>query len=76
MLRRAVGRVPTDAEVQVVVRLAQEQRERFASDVDSVKQFLAVGAFTPPPQVDPVDLAAWTSAARAVLALHETITRN
>ncbi len=76
MLRRAVGRVPSDAEVEVVVRLAQEQREGFAKDVNSAKQFLAVGAFAPPPQIDPVDLAAWTSAARAVLALHETIARN
>ena len=76
MLRRAVGRTPTDAEVQVVVRLAAAQRETFAADAKAAHDFLAVGAFPAPPNIDPVDLAAWTSAARAVLALHETILRN
>ncbi len=76
MLRRAVGRVPTDAEVEVVVRLAEEQRGTFAGDPKAAQDFLTVGAFPVPPDIDPVDLAAWTSAARAVLALHETIVRN
>ena len=76
MLRRAVGRVPTDAEVQVVVQLAEEQRGTFAGDADAATQFLGVGAFSAPATIDPADLAAWTSAARAVLALHETIQRN
>jgi len=76
MLRRAVGRVPTDAEAEVVVRLAEQQRETFAGDPQAARDFLAVGALPVPPNIDPVDLAAWTSAARAVLALHETILRN
>jgi hypothetical protein len=76
MLRRAVGRLPTDAEVEVVFRLSEEQRSRFAADHAAVKEFLTIGAFPAPANVDPVELAAWTSAARAVLALHETILRN
>jgi hypothetical protein len=36
---------------------------------------LKVG-FREPPPLKPAELAAWTSAARVLLNLHETITRN
>jgi hypothetical protein len=75
MLRRAVGRTPTDAEVDVVVGLAEQQRSMFVGDVKAAERFLAVGAFRAPRSIDAVDLAAWTSAARALLALHETVLR-
>ncbi|MFM7108210.1 MAG: PSD1 and planctomycete cytochrome C domain-containing protein [Planctomycetaceae bacterium] len=78
LLRRAIGRVPADAEVDVIVQLAESQRAALAADGDAVKRFLEVGAFVPPAPVgaDPVDLAAWTAAARAVLALQETTSRH
>jgi hypothetical protein len=37
---------------------------------------LKVGAAPSPPAVAPAELAAWTSVARAVMNLHETVTRN
>ena len=76
MLRRAVGRVPAAAEVDVVARLVERQRALFAADPAAARAFLSLGAVARPPDLDPVDLAAWTSAARAVLALHETILRD
>jgi len=76
MLRRAIGREPLDAEVGVVADLAERQRETFAGDSAAAKGLLGVGAAPVPAGLDPVDLAAWTAAARVVLNLGEAYTRN
>ena len=76
MLRRAIGRMPLDAEVGVVADVAERQRETFVGDPVAAKGFLSVGAAPVPAGVDPADLAAWTSAARVVLNLGEAYTRN
>ena len=76
MLRRTVGRVPSEDEIAVLTDLVERQRQSWAGDTEAVRSFLSVGATPPPPTVDPVDLAAWTSAARTVLNLHETYSRH
>ena len=76
LLRRAVGRVPSDREVAVVVDLASTERDRFAADAAAAEKLLAIGELPLPAGIDRVDLAAWTTAARAVLNLQETFTRN
>jgi len=76
LLERAVGRRPSDGEAAVLVELAAAERARFAADADAARALLAVGRAPLPADVDPVELAAWTSAARAVLNLQETTTRN
>ena len=76
MLRRAIGRMPLDAEVGVVADVAERQRETFAGDPAAAKGLLGVGAAPVPAGLDPTDLAAWTAAARVVLNLGEAYTRN
>ena len=76
LLERAVGRRPSDGEAAVLVELAAAERARFAAAADAARALLAVGKAPLPADVDPVELAAWTSAARAVLNLQETTTRN
>jgi len=76
MLRRAIGRMPLDAEVGVVADVAERQRETFAGDPAAAKGLLAVGAAAVPAGLDPAELAAWTAAARVVLNLGEAYTRN
>jgi len=76
MLRRAVGRMPLDAEVGVVADVAERQRETFAGDPAAATGLLGVGAAPIPAGLDPADLAAWTAAARVVLNLGEAYTRN
>jgi hypothetical protein len=76
MLRRAIGRVPSEDEVAVLTDLVERQRQSWAGDTDAVRDFLSVGALPATATVDPVELAAWTSAARTVLNLHETYSRN
>jgi hypothetical protein len=75
MLRRAVGRVPAADEVAVLVDLVAGHQAALATDPEAVDKLLAVGTLPLPAGVDRVTLAAWTSAARAVLNLQETYTR-
>ena len=76
LLELAVGRPARDGEAAVLVELAAAERARFAADSEAARALLAVGKAPLPGDVDPVELAAWTSAARAVLNLQETTTRN
>jgi hypothetical protein len=76
MLRRAVGRVPSEDEVGVVADLVERHQQLLAADASAANEMLAIGALPTPAGVDPIEMAAWTSAARAVLNLHETYTRN
>ena len=66
-LRHCLGRVRGEVE--------KHQRE-FAAAKESAEQFLSVGDLKPPAEVDHAELAAWTSVARVLLNLHETVTRN
>ena len=75
MFERATGRTPTAAEARVLGELVTTQRADFEAHPDAAKKMLAVGAAPNPKDVPAAELAAWTSVARAVLNLHETITR-
>ncbi len=75
MFQLALQRSPADEESAVLTALVDEHRERFAQDAEAADQLLSVGAVALPADVDPVELAAWTSAARVVLNLHEFISR-
>ncbi len=74
-LRRAVSRSPSDAEVRELVDLYHSQLERYRETPDEARKLVSVGQY-PVAEDKPLSkLAAWTSVARAVLNLHETITR-
>ena len=51
-----------------------EQRNR--KDKASASELMKVGDFPAPKDLDVSELAGWTSVARVLLNLHETITRN
>ena len=44
-------------------------------DEEAAAKLIAVGESPPPESIDIAELAAWTSVARVILNLHETITR-
>ncbi len=73
--RQAVSRPATDAEVDVLTKLFQKHRKEYAADATAAQKVLAVGEKPMPKDVDAVELAAWTSVARVILNLYETITR-
>lgn len=74
--RHALARPPRAAEVATVRTLLEKHLAEFRENRDAAKQYLNIGFTPPPPGIDPAELAAWTDLARALLNLHETITRS
>jgi hypothetical protein len=74
--RRAVGRLPTSSELQVLERGLARYRESFISDPDSAKRFIRHGDSPVDAQTDPVELAAYSATAEVILNLDETITKE
>jgi hypothetical protein len=74
--QRALARPPRPDEVKVLADLEREQLARYAQDHDSAAELISTGASSVPKDLAPAQLAAMTSVTRAILNLHETITRN
>ena len=74
--RQALARAPLDSELSALRRLLESQRTAFAKDPEAAAQFTQTGKAPTPAGFDPVQWAAWTDVARALLNLHETITRS
>jgi len=74
-LQAATGRPALADELTALVELLTAHRAHFAADRAAADALLAVGSAPRPADVEPAELAAWTSVARVVLNLHETITR-
>ena len=74
--RRAVSRKPEPAERSILRTLYTRELARYRATPAGAKALVAVGEAPRPATADPVELAATTSIARAILNLHETITRN
>lgn len=73
--RRALSRPIRANEAAVLGELVGKHREQFRHDPEAAKKLLAVGARPQPADLDPAELAAWTSVARAILNLHELVMR-
>jgi hypothetical protein len=74
--RRAVSRGVKPEEVKLLTQLYQKHLAEFRADKAAAAKAVAVGQWPVPKDVDTAELAAWTSVARVILNLHETITRN
>ena len=71
----ALSRPPTPEQTRVLKAVHAKHEAEYLASVDEAKQLLNVGQ-RPQAELDPAELAAWTSVARVILNLHETITRN
>ncbi len=74
--RRVVSRHPSEAELQILRALLDKHRRLYADDPEAAKKLLQIGLHQTPGELNVAELAAWTSVARALLNLNETITRN
>ena len=74
--QQATSRAPDDREIAVLLELLIADRAHFQSEPDAAARLAKSGQFTWPDDVALAELAAWTGVARAVLNLHETVTRN
>jgi hypothetical protein len=70
------SRVPEPREVEVLKSLYAEQLSHYQANREAATAVSEVGDSKPPENVDLAELAAWTSVARTLLNLNETITRN
>ena len=74
--RQCVSRVPDELETRTLLRFLDEERTTFRKSEHSVEPLLRTGQ-SPVELTDAsIDHAAWTSVARVLLNLSETITRN
>jgi hypothetical protein len=73
---RATSRVPKPEEARILLDLLVKQRAEYAANPASATRLLAVGDTPNPAGANAAELAAWTNVCRAILNLHETITRQ
>jgi hypothetical protein len=73
---RALNRAPTAEERSILRRLYERNLKRFTAAPASAREFLAEGEIPVPSNVNVIRLAAMATITRAVLNLHELITRN
>jgi hypothetical protein len=71
-----VNRKPTVEERRILLDLEHKSLTRFRAESADAGKFIHVGEAPVPINLKPADLAAMTTVARAILNLHETITRN
>jgi hypothetical protein len=73
--QRAVSRSPRPQELEILRALLGKHREEYRVNIGAAEQLPRAGLAPIPDAVDKSELAAWTSIARTILNLHETITR-
>jgi mono/diheme cytochrome c family protein len=73
---RALARPPTSDEIRVLAALHSRQLARYTRDPAAARQLVSVGDSPVPADLPLPEFAAWTAVTRAILNLHETITRN
>ena len=70
-----MSRKPRPEEVKLLSELYEKHLKEYASDNADAEKLLGVGQSQTPKDLPAAELAAWTSVARVILNLHETITR-
>lgn len=76
MMQWALARPASSAEIQVLTQLLNEQQDYYANHLDEAQALVKVGDTPAAKQLNPSELAAWTSLARAIMNVHEFIVRN
>ncbi len=74
--QQTLARKPQPQELATLRALLDKHRGQYEQDKAAAITFLHVGNTPPPAELDAAELAAWTNVARALLNLHETITRS
>ncbi len=72
----ALERAPRGGEMAVLVARFAHHYGQYRADPGAAAALLATGLAPAPAEIDPVELAAWTSVARVLLNLQETLSRS
>jgi hypothetical protein len=73
--RRLLARPPTDRERDSLAKFYADQLSYYRGQPDEAAKFAQVGIHPAPVSIEPATMAAWTSVARVLLNLNETIVR-
>jgi hypothetical protein len=76
MFAHAVSREPNEKESEILGGLLDAQFEHYRGQPAAAAKLVQTGLSPVPQDLDAVELAAWTSVARAIFNTHEFITRN
>ena len=74
--RFVLARKPSPAELQILIHGLNRLQSQFAADPAAAKKLLAVGELKNPPDLDPVEHAAYASLCLEILNLDETLTKE
>ena len=74
--KQVLSRSFNNQEQILLAKLLREHIEEFESNPSEADKLVSIGLTPVKSEIQKVELAAWISVARAVLNLHETITRN
>lgn len=75
-MERALSRPPSSSEATILKALLQDMQEHYRKDPESAGKIATAGEWPTPAGLDPIELAAWTSVAQAILNLDETLTKE
>ncbi|QDV17473.1 Planctomycete cytochrome C [Gimesia panareensis] len=75
LVQQTLMRAPRKDEAALLQKLYEEDLQAYRQSPKAAAEILSVGLNQPPEKVELAEQAAWTSVARAVLNLHEMITR-
>ena len=75
MVMQVLSRQALDDEITALKSLLKKHKTEFSSNPNAAKELVSVGDLNPPENMKPESLAPWISVGRALLNLHETITR-
>jgi hypothetical protein len=73
---RALSRDIKPEELKILTELHEKHLKEFTADKEAARKLVSAGEWPAAKDLDVGELAAWTSIARVILNLHETITRN
>jgi hypothetical protein len=75
-IRQAIVRKPSQDELAVMTDIFSAHRSQYEGDKELAKAVFTTGMYRTPEDLNLAELAAWTSVARVIFNLHETITRS
>jgi hypothetical protein len=74
--RCAISRSASDEEQKLLQSLLKRSRLYYADHQDEADKLLAIGLKPVPDDLDRIELASWTIAARSIMSMNEALTRN
>ena len=73
--QRVLSRMPQPQELEIMTNLYEKHQTEYTANLDAADALVATGEAPATKDIASDELAAWTSVARVILNLHETITR-